>query len=235
MHATEQAAMQVIGMHGWCGDSRSWAPWRLAAEGRGWRWQSGERGYGSLPPVSSDWGPEETPRALIVHSLGLHLLPPAVLARAERVVLLASFAAFVPAGAAGRRLRTALKGMESALAGPDAPAMLRQFLSQAAFPEPLERLPQGPGLEPLSADGRQRLLSDLQHLAATSGLPAGFPSGAAVLIVEAGQDRIVVPEARAELRQQLPQAEVWSLENEGHCLLGEPLVQRVLDWVGAER
>ena len=227
--------MQVIAMHGWCGDSRSWSPWRQAVEALGWRWQAGERGYGPLPPHSPDWWPDQGPRSVIVHSLGLHLLPEAVLARADRVVLLASFAAFVPAGAAGRRLRTALRGMEAALEGAEAPTMLRQFLTEAAFPEPLERLPKGPGLEPLSDDGRRRLLSDLQQLAATSGLPAGFPTEAAVLIVEAGQDRIVAPEARAELRQHLPQAELWALENEGHSLLGAPLVERVLAWVAAER
>lgn len=172
---------------------------------------------------------------MIVHSLGLHLLPDTVLARAERVVLLASFAAFVPSAASGRRLRTALRGMETSLQGPYAGTMLRQFLSQAAFPAPLDQQPPGPGLEPLTEEGRDRLLVDLQHLAATSGLPPGFPTEAAVLIVEAGLDRIVVPEARAELRQQLPQAEVWMQAEEGHCLLGAPLVQQVLDWLGQDR
>ncbi|MFM8526376.1 MAG: alpha/beta hydrolase [Cyanobacteriota bacterium] len=227
--------MQVIAMHGWCGDSRGWAPWHQAAEARGWTWQSGERGYGALEPHSPVWRPEAGPRTLIVHSLGLHLLPATVLARAEAVVLLASFAAFVPTAAAGRRLRTALRGMESALEGPEAPTMLRQFLTQASFPEPLDRLSPGPGLEPLSEEGRRRLLADLRLLAATSGLPPGFPTEAAVLIVEAGLDRIVVPEARAALRQQLPLADVWLLAEEGHCLLGNPPVQRVLDWMGQER
>lgn len=227
--------MQVIAMHGWCGDSRSWEPWRQAAEARGWSWQSGERGYGTLAPRRPAWRPEAGPRTLIVHSLGLHLLPDTVLATAERVVLLASFAAFVPAAADGRRLRTALRGMETSLQGPDAETMLRQFLAQAAFPAPLDRLPPGPGLEPLTEEGRGRLLTDLRHLAATSGLPPGFPTEAAVLIVEAGLDRIVVPAARAELRQQLPQAEVWRQSEEGHCLLGNPLVQPVLDWLGQDR
>lgn len=223
--------MQVIAMHGWCGDSRSWQPWRQAAEGRGWRWQSGERGYGGLPPNSPDWAVGSPPRAVVVHSLGLHLLPEAVLAEARQVVLLASFAAFIPAGAAGRRWRTALRGMETALQGPGAEGMLRQFLSEAAFPAALDRLPPGPGLEPLSETGRSRLLADLRQLAATSGLPPGFPAEAAVLIVEAGQDRIVAPEARAHLRAQLPGAEVWEQADQGHCLLGAPLVERVLDWM----
>lgn len=226
--------MQVIAMHGWCGDSRSWEPWRAAAEERGWSWQSGERGYGDLVPRAPEWSPGSPPRALIVHSLGLHLVPPSVLTAADRVVLLASFAAFVPAGAAGRRWRTALRGMDAALQGPGAEAMLRQFLSEAAFPAPLDRLPPGPGLRPLSASGRSRLRADLDLLAASRGLPQGFPATAAVLIVEAGLDRIVAPEARAQLRALLPAAEVWQQADEGHCLLGAPVVGRVLDWIAAQ-
>jgi pimeloyl-[acyl-carrier protein] methyl ester esterase len=225
--------MQVIAMHGWCGDSRSWEPWRLAAEGRGWSWQSGERGYGGLVPQLPGWSPAPPPRVVIVHSLGLHLLPPAVLAAADRVVLLASFASFVPTGAAGRRWRTALRGMDTALQGAGAEAMLRQFLSEAASPAPLDRLPPGPGRAPLSESGRSRLRADLELLAATSGLPPGFPATAAVLIVEAGLDRIVAPEARAQLRALLPEAEVWQQANEGHCLLDAPPLERVLDWMDA--
>ena len=227
--------MQVIAMHGWCGDSRSWNPWRQAAEARGWSWQSGERGYGNLPPHTPDWAPAVEPRTVIVHSLGLHLLPEAVLARADRVVLLASFAAFIPDAGAGRPLRTALRGMESALQSPGAETMLRQFLSRAAFPATLEQLTPGPGLTPLSEEGRGRLLADLRQLAATSGLPPGFPTAAPVLIVEAGLDQIVVPEARAELRQRLPDAEVLLQADEGHCLLGSPPLQQVLDWLDRDR
>lgn len=227
--------MQVIAMHGWCGDSRSWDPWRQAAEARGWSWQSGERGYGALAPHSPTWHSDDHPRAVIVHSLGLHLLPTAVLAKAEKLVLLASFAAFVPAGASGRRLRTALKGMAAALDSPDLARMLKQFLTEAAAPQPLAHLPIGPDLEPLPEPGRLRLRDDLARLAATAGLPDGFPDQASVLIVEAGLDRIVEPEARAQLRSLLPQAQIWHRAGEGHCLLGNPLVQPVLDWLGQRR
>ena len=218
-------------MHGWCGDQRSWAPWRQAAEARGWSWQSGERGYGGLEPHSPTWRTGAGPRGVIVHSLGLHLLPAAVLAGADRLVLLASFAAFVPAGVAGRRLRTALRGMATSLQGPEAGTMLQQFLAQAAAPQTLDQLPPGPGREPLSDDGRRRLQDDLTRLAATAALPDGFPGHAAVLIVEAGHDRIVVPEARADLRRRLPEAEVWQRSEDGHCLLGAPLIEPVLDWL----
>jgi pimeloyl-[acyl-carrier protein] methyl ester esterase len=223
--------MQVIAMHGWCGDQRGWEPWRRAAEARGWIWQSGERGYGTLPPQTPTWRPDGGAKAVIIHSLGLHLLPAAVLAGADRVVLLASFAAFVPPGVAGRRLRTALSGMTSALRGPEAVTMLQQFLTEAAAPQSVEQLPIGPGLEPLAEPGRSRLEEDLERLAATQSLPDGFPKQATVLIVEAGLDRIVAPESSAQLRSLLPDAELWRRPDDGHCLLGAPLVEPVLDWL----
>jgi alpha-beta hydrolase superfamily lysophospholipase len=52
-----------------------------------------------------------------------------------------------------------------------------------------------------------------------------------VLIVEAGDDRIVTPAARRLLRESLPRAEVLCLAGAGHALLQEPLIPRVIDWV----
>ena len=113
-HGTRQPsaspAVQVIAMHGWGGDHRGWSPWLEATAGLGWRWSCGERGYGQLEPRQPCWQPEGR-RLLIAHSMGPLLLPQDLLADAELVVLLASFSRFVPNGAAGRRLRTALRAM----------------------------------------------------------------------------------------------------------------------------
>ncbi|MFM9102775.1 MAG: hypothetical protein ACKOPS_16215, partial [Cyanobium sp.] len=111
--------LQVIAMHGWVGDGSQWQPWQEAARGRGWSWQSGERGYGGAPALIPAWHPQGL-RVLISHSMGQHLLPPELLASAERVVRLAGFGRFVPPGREGRRLHTALAGMAAALRdGPD--------------------------------------------------------------------------------------------------------------------
>ena len=224
--------LHVIAMHGWAGDQRGWAPLAAAASARGWRWSNGERGYGQLPAALPTWAGAGR-RVLVVHSLGLHLLPPPLLAAAEAVVLLASFGRFVPAGAAGRRLRAALAGMEQALQGDAAEAMLGEFLRLAADPAAAD--PAAPTISerPLDAAGRQRLLADLRLLAATDGLPAGFPSAARLLIVEAGRDRIVAPEARQWLCDALPQADRLHLAAAGHCLLDTPLLPMLLGWLAA--
>jgi pimeloyl-[acyl-carrier protein] methyl ester esterase len=241
--------IQVIAMHGWAGDGVNWKPWQAAVEPLGWCWRNGERGYGTFTPVMPRWEGEGR-RVLITHSLGPHLLPPALLAAAEVVVVLAGFGRFVPPGRESRRLRKALEGMAAQLADPPhleetpeaegmaaarAQAMLRTFLAKAAAPDPVELLPPGPADAPPGPCGRQRLRADLERLARTTGLPAGFPSEARVLIVEAGADRIVVPAAQALLRQVLPEAEVIRLEGAGHCLLRAPVVPLVLEWLQRHR
>ena len=226
---------QLLAMHGWAGDSRAWQRWQAAAEPRGWRWHCGERGYGPLPPRIPAWENGSAPgrRAVLVHSLGLHLLPPAVLAAADAVVLLASFAAFVPPGREGRSLHAALAGMEARLAAGQAADLLADFLRQAAAPDPADLLPPGPGSEPMTAGGIERLRSDLALLGGVDGLPAAFPAAARVLLVEAEDDRIVAAASRAALRRALSEATVWPIAGAGHSLLRAPLIEPVLTWLEA--
>lgn len=222
-------------MHGWASDGSQWHPFADAARARGWRWQSGERGYGGLPPVPPAWR-DGGRRVVIAHSLGPHLLPAEVLAAADAVVLLASFGRFVPPGQAGRRLRAALEGMAGALGeAASARAMLRRFLREAAAPDPVEAMAPGPADGPLEAVALERLRDDLRLLERTTGLPEAFPTGVPVLLVEAGEDRIVAPEARALLREALPHAVVLPLPGAGHALLRAPLLDPLFAWLDGGR
>jgi len=225
--------MQVIAMHGWAGDAQGWESFQAAWQRRGWGWQCGERGYGQQPPKAVAWSAGQGPRVVIAHSLGPHLLPPALLEQADAVVLLASFGRFVPEGPGGRRLRTAMAAMAEQLASAQASAMLQTFLERAAAPQSASLLPPSITAAPLGDAGRQRLEQDLALLAATTGLPTAFPPHARVLIVEGGADQIVVPEARALLRDALPAADTLSLAGVGHCLLSPALVPLVCGWIEA--
>lgn len=228
-------SVELLAMHGWGGDSRAWAPWAAEASQRGWQLRTGERGYGALPPEQPAWDGQSRHRIVLGHSLGPHLLEPQLWAGATAVVLLASFAAFVPEGRAGRPLRTALAGMASQLRTGHGEAMLRQFLEQVASPFPPERLPQGPLEHGLSSVGAERLLADLERLAATSDLPEGLQGAAArqlpVLIVEAADDQIVCAASREQLKARLPEATVITLPRAGHGLLGAGVHTAVLNWI----
>jgi pimeloyl-[acyl-carrier protein] methyl ester esterase len=222
-------------MHGWSGEARHWDPWRAAASPSGWSWQNGERGYGDAEPHQPSWR-EGGRRVVIAHSMGPHLLPAPVLAEADAVVLLASFGRFVPPGPSGRRLRSALGAMAAQLQDPEAArAMLQRFLQEAAAPESTELLPPGPADGPLGELQRQRLRHDLELLGQTAGLPSGFPTDIPVLVVEAAQDRIVLPEARQLLRRDLDtqrsRTDWLTLQDAGHCLLGPGLVAQVMAWL----
>ena len=235
-------APELIAMHGWAGDGAGWEAWQPAVARLGWHLRAGERGYGGRPPAAPTWrGPG--PRVVLAHSMGPHLLDPAVLAAADAVVLLASFGRFVPPGPEGRALRTALAGMEAALADAGATAeeeaaraataqrMLQRFLERVAAPAPADRLPHGPAARPIAAAGRALLRADLGRLAATTGLPEGWPRSARVLIVEAGADAIVGPAVRALLRAELPEATVLERPAAGHALLDPELIPLVLGWL----
>jgi pimeloyl-[acyl-carrier protein] methyl ester esterase len=223
--------MQLIAMHGWAGDAQGWEPFQSDWSARGWAWQCGERGYGGQAPRPVLWQNNHGMKLVIAHSLGPHLLPAAVLAQADAVVLLASFGAFVPGGASGRRLRSAVAAMAEQLSGAEASTMLQTFMERAAAPQPTSLLPPGITSAPLDASGRQRLGKDLALLAATTGLPPGFPLQARVLIVEGGEDQIVNPQARQQLRSLLPAADTLVLAGVGHCLLSPALVPTVCGWI----
>jgi pimeloyl-[acyl-carrier protein] methyl ester esterase len=229
--------MQLIAMHGWAGDSRGWAPLQQACQARGWDLQCGERGYGGLPPLVPSWRPSDPAAArssfkvVVAHSFGPHLLSAAVLEQADAVVLLASFGRFIPEGRGGRTLRSALAAMAEQLQGPAAAAMLKSFLAKAAAPADPALLPEGPAHGELTAQGKARLGADLAALGNTTHLPAGFPTQARVLLVEAGADQIVAPEATRALAASLPQADRLELQGAGHCLLGTAALPMVLAWL----
>ena len=74
---------------------------------------------------------------------------------------------------------------------------------------------------------------DLELLGCCDGLPEAFPKQAAVLIVEPTADTIVHPNSRADLRQELPEAELLELAGVGHGLLSPGLCEQVLGWLDA--
>jgi 8-amino-7-oxononanoate synthase len=232
--------IQLIAMHGWAGDGGHWQAWQPAATSRGWGLQLGERGYGQRPAVLPPW-PSYGRKGLICHSLGVHLVPPEVLAASEAVVLLASFGRFVPPGAAGRSLRIALAGMAAELqeSGDEltdslrAQQLLQRFLRKVLVPGAGAGLdaPPGPADQPIGAAGRDRLRCDLELLGRLTALPASFPRQVPVLLLEATDDPIVHPAARDRLRQELPQAQVKLLAGLGHAMGDPALIPLVFDWL----
>jgi pimeloyl-[acyl-carrier protein] methyl ester esterase len=238
MESSQGAALttnwQLLCMHGWGSDQRAWNGFRRGCELRKWPLRCFERGYGRFPVAQPDWeGPGR--RALLLNSLGMHLVPPQTLAAAEAVVLLASFGRFVPGGAAGRPLALALQRMDERLAAGELPQLFADVRIRGAEPQPVELLPAGVEDGPVQAQGLARLRDDLALLAHCSDLPASFPQTAPVLLVEASDDQIVHPLSREALRQALPKATVFPLNGVGHGLMVPSLPAQVLQWIAELR
>ncbi len=227
-------------MHGWGGDSRTWQAWKNHFELHKWHWQSGERGYGKLSLSTPHWHSQSKGKRVVIgHSLGPYLLPKEVIYNATHFVFLASFSNFIPPNSNKRVLTNALKSMKSYLGTEEEDKMLKTFLSKVCHPGSTNELPPGPIQEGISSEGRRRLQRDLDLLINNKGLPAGITEKARVLVVEAQEDAIIVPEARKKLVEELlallnkPPA-IWSFPKTGHALLKTELIGQIEQWLELE-
>ena len=145
------------------------------------QWRSVDRGYGTRT-ASSRAGRSSAKTAADLSFTRTAPAPPSTLAAADAIVLLGSFAVFVPAGAAGRRQTIALRGMATRLGTEEEGEMLRTFLQRcaafaadcaAASPrsEPAERC--GPG----TPARRPASTARLQRLARGLACPGSSPGG----------------------------------------------------------
>ena len=227
---------QVITMHGWAGDASHWAHWQRAFVASGWLWSNAERGYGGGNPVQPSWQPEANRRVLICHSLGFHLVDATTLEAATDLVLLASFSRFVPEGAAGRALRTGLRGMARQIGTSAEQTMLKQFLERVAAPLPMHALPGSLLRQSLSNPGRDRLRQDLELLSRVEELPPACPKQARVLVLQGDQDAIVIKPIRQQLLLDLndhlltPPCRL-ERQGEGHALITPELQRLVHKWL----
>ena len=227
--------MQILAMHGWAGHAGAWSHWCQGFEAGGSLWTSANRGYGGEAPVQPAWSPSSNRKVLIAHSLGLHLLPAAVLAQADAVVLLGSFSAFVPSGRAGRGVAAALQGMQAALGTDQELAMLDRFLDKAASPHARSALPPSPLLKGLTVRGRQRLKQDLELLTQCRTLPLGWPGDVPVLVVQGEQDAVVHAASAQQLIDDL-EHQPTTLHRDaawGHALITPAVLSVVQRWLGA--
>ena len=232
---------QVIAMHGWSEDSNFWEAWEKSYQEHGWIWQSGERGYGSHQPVKPQWKDSKRVnasqcRAVIVHSLGAHLIEKKVLENATAIVFLCSFGRFVPESKENRQLKAGLKGMYNKLGTNKEQDMIAKFLAKASSPEASNMLPTNSIPHNISEKGRQKLKEDLNILIEATGLPDGVTKEAKVLVINGREDAIVCTKARELLMKDLQNnnqksIELWDLPNAGHILFKENLRSLVRDWL----
>ncbi len=234
---------EVIAMHGWGGDSNTWNAWEYHFKQQGWNWQSADRGYGKGIINCPKWKSKSNSyskhnRALICHSLGIHLAEEEILKHATHIVFLCSFGRFIPKGPNNRALIASLNGMQQLIGTSNEQEMLDAFLGKACAPLDASAAPKGPLSKGLSQQGRKILQKDLQLLRITDGLPKGIPQDSNVLVIQANEDKIIHEETKAnlinDLENKLNKSPLhWQIPNAGHILLVPELIIKVRKWLEA--
>ena len=228
-------------MHGWAGDSKNWMEWKRYFQKNGWHWQSIERGYGLIKSTTPKWiNSRKTSlhqkRALICHSLGIHLIDTSTLKKATDIVLLNSFGRFIPNARSSYPLKVALRGMHQCLGTSKEKNMLRKFLEKANKPHQINELQSGLIKKGISVSGREKLISDLELLIHTNGLPSGISRKSRVLAIVGEKDEIVNPlTSQLLLDELIAHLQIkpthWRISNEGHSILMPQLINQVGNWL----
>jgi len=192
--------------HGWGWDAAGWAGW-CQAEGFFQACRIADRGYfGS--PVVAEFG---AGGILVVHSLGLHLVPAALFKTASLVAVFGGFQAFHPdQETAARRSRRLVQRMLQRLER-EPGGLLDEFYTAAYAPQASGRTAPASPVQAL-------LHQDLVLLDGHVFDPGLLRHARQVLIVHGRQDRIVPLEKSYALHCQISGSIFHVLEAGGHAL-----------------
>ena len=215
---------EVLLQPGWAWSAVHWSAWREQAP-PGFACACLDRGYFGRPVAWSDRGSAATPPVAIAHSLGLHLLPDAVLRGARLLVVAGGFRCFHGDDSAleRRSRRRVRRTLEQLPREPE--AVLRRFYAECSFPEKnLIRPPADP--EPAV------LQQDLQRLDRGALDPALLAVLPAVLLLHGDADRVVPVERARELNRLLPNSALKVISGAGHAL---PITHVTECWQAIQR
>ena len=228
-------------MHGWCSDSNHWKCWADAFQQHGWYWTNAERGYTNKKAFEPKWTEgtnkqTSSKKALICHSLGIHLISKELIKEATHIVLINSFGRFIPIGKENRVIKVGLQGMQRQLKAKQEKKMMYLFWEKASFPHRLEAVNPSIVNKELSSKSIEKLQADLHLLINTEKLPAETYKKNKILIIDGEKDKIVIPIVRNqllnELKQQLAKSpEYWLVKGEGHEILLQKIIEQTRNWL----
>ena len=230
---------EVIAMHGWSSDSKSWFSWEESFLTNGWVWTSAERGYTSTTAIEPCWSKYSKTRVVICHSLGIHLIDKSVLSKATHIVLINCFGRFIPiAGRERRSLQIGLKGMQKALETENKNEMLELFWEKANSPNLMQNFKPQVLYKKLSMKGEKKLKTDLELLINTEKLPCDINRNARALVIDGEKDKIVIGSVKHQLFEELSsklnvKPKHWVLPNQGHLILMQEIINNTRLWLEA--
>ncbi len=232
---------EVIAMHGWCSDSKFWENWETLFKRNEWFWESADRGYTKKTQPEPIWKPLQNPKAtdkrvLICHSLGAHLVSQSLIKKATHMIFINSFSRFIPIGKDSRSLKVGLVGMQRQINAKKEKEMINLFWQKATFPNKLEESLAYILSNEYSSENIQKLQDDLNLLIKTKRLPHSIKTNTKVLIINGESDKIIHPNVRKELINELSQyldtpPDHWIIKNEGHVILSKEIIERARMWL----
>tara|TARA_Y100001968_G_C19355536_1_gene716981 strand:- start:336 stop:1028 length:693 start_codon:yes stop_codon:yes gene_type:complete len=227
-------------MHGWGSDCSIWSEWNKYFINENWNWVNSERGYGNGQPLTPNWQKSlnngSTKRALIIHSLGLHLIEKKLLEEATHIVLIGCFSSFITEKLESKYLKIVLNRMREKIGSDNEDKMLSNFFLKAINPHSNQSIFAKRMLKNISAKGRAKLKDDLDLLIKSSILPIGFPQKAKVLVIEGELDKILSKSAKQKLITDLNShlrmdLNIFKYEDQGHFFFSYQVIKDVENWL----
>lgn len=199
----------VLAYHGWGFNPSIWQP--LESELSPFiDFEPANRGYFSDSYLPSWNGSSETENLLLVHSYGLHWCNPAVLQRADHLVIIGGFLKFHPdSDEEHKRSKLRLRRMQSQFVdSPD--KVLNKFYEQVFYPHK-------PGLDIPDNLRHDLLLADLSDLDHDNRKNADIFDLNSITIIHGSDDRIVSNKLARTMYSKLRlRSQYFEIKNAGH-------------------
>jgi hypothetical protein len=207
--------IEIKFIHGWGFDASFWRHWQFPTLDTV-KLTGLDRGYfGRIQPLT-DFAKDARFKTLIVHSFGLHLAPPTLLAECDLLVAISSFLSIHPTGSALKQSQRLVEGMKEKLISKPV-EVLNNFYERCGMVPRNSNHPSDIDV-PL-------LMMDLEHLNEASLDISRLSQIPKVLILHGVQDRIVPASKSSQLNQLLPNSLLYMCDGAEHAL---PYIQS--DW-----
>lgn len=211
--------IDIFAQHGWGFSAQSWSNYLAdfsVSTGISVNATCPDRGYFGAPPITPvpvAGSSRDNLQVVIAHSLGLHLLPGAVLRDCRLLVVVSSFSNFHLIE--GRRTRALVSRMLSKLERQPL-NVVRDFLRNAFDPAPAGML-LNTALDESDLN-MAALRTDLLLLKENHANLAELSHIPNILLMHGTRDSIVNHQHAQLLHAQLPQSELLFIEGQGHAL-----------------
>lgn len=207
--------VEIVALHGWGFCAGSWSALALPGE---WSVEAAERGYFGEQRHMPVFAGSASRKAIVTHSLGLHLCSKELIAQADLIVIVSGFSNFV--SQSRPHADRILQRMKNKLSS-NPIQVLSDFHDNCFNVDPMGSQPESALLQTnldTTHINKQALLEDLELLRTSVISPSLLNQFPHALILHGGQDNIVSRQAAKFLQSSIPSATLRIHDHAGHGL-----------------